>query len=104
MRRVLRCDGLLPAVFDADGFRGTRPDDIRAIRQWLAEHGGTRPGFDIIAEGETPTDDPSAARAQVEQWREAGCTWWVETRWQAAPDADPSAIVEERLSAGPPGP
>src|SRR6478735_6912646 len=36
MRRVLRCDGFLPAVMDEQGkWRDTTPDDIRAIKQYV---------------------------------------------------------------------
>jgi alkanesulfonate monooxygenase SsuD/methylene tetrahydromethanopterin reductase-like flavin-dependent oxidoreductase (luciferase family) len=103
MRRVLRCDGLLPAAMDANGFRATTPDDIRAMRRWLDEHGGTRPGFDVVTEGETPADDPSRAAAIVAPWIEADCTWWLETRWQMPHEsADRMRQVRERIEAGPP--
>jgi hypothetical protein len=103
MRRVLRCDGLLPVCMDASGFRETTLDDIRAMRRWLDEHGGTRPGFDIVMEGETPPDHPDQAAATVAPWAEAGCTWWLETRWQM-PHHTPERLaqVRERLAAGPP--
>jgi hypothetical protein len=104
MRRVLRCEGLLPNVMDDNGFRPGTPDDIRAIRQWLADQGGVRPDFDIISEGETPADDGAAAAAAVEPWASAGCTWWLETRWQVPAESDASATVRERIAAGPPRP
>ncbi|HET7771357.1 MAG TPA: LLM class flavin-dependent oxidoreductase, partial [Chloroflexota bacterium] len=65
MRRVLRCDGLLPNVMGEDGHRAMTPADVAAMRAWLAEH-GKAPDFDLIAEGETPTDDPVAARSTVQ--------------------------------------
>jgi hypothetical protein len=105
MRRVLRCDGLLPVCMDADGFRDTTPDDIRAMRRWLDEHGGTPPGFDIIMEGETPAEGPERAADIVQPWAAAGCTWWLETRWEM-PHHTPDRLeqVRERLAAGPPRP
>ena len=60
--------------------------------------------FDIISEGETPADDRTAGTAKVAPWAEAGCTWWLETRWQIPPDADAMAVVRERIDAGPPAP
>jgi hypothetical protein len=81
MRRVLRCDGLLPVCMNDTGFRSTTPDDIKAMLAWLDQHGGTRPGFDVVMEGETPGDDVAAA-AIVSPWVEAGCTWWLEARWE----------------------
>jgi len=95
MRRVLRCDGVIPQY--QTGERGPTPADARAIRPWLTEHGAPA-GFDVIADGETPADDADAARATAASWAEAGCTWWLETRWQA------SEQIRDRIAAGPPGP
>jgi hypothetical protein len=106
MRRVLRCDGLLPVVMaDGGGFRETRPTDIAAMLGWLREQGGTRPGFDVVTEGETPAGDPAAAAARVAPWAEAGGTWWLETRWEL-PHHGPERLREtrRRLEAGPPRP
>jgi alkanesulfonate monooxygenase SsuD/methylene tetrahydromethanopterin reductase-like flavin-dependent oxidoreductase (luciferase family) len=105
MRRVLRCDGILPAVMaDGGGFRETRLEDVTAMLAWLEEQGGVRPGFDVVTEGETPAGNPAAAD-RVARWAEAGCTWWLETRWGLPPDS-PERLREtgERLEAGPPRP
>lgn len=103
MRRVLRCDGLLPAVMDESGHRDIAPDDIVAIRHWLDEHGGVRPGFDIVMEGETPAGEADRAAAIVVPWADVGCSWWLETRWQM-PHHVPERMRQERerLEAGPP--
>ena len=105
MRRVLRCDGLLPVVMRDGDFVETTPDDIRAMRAWLTERGGMGDGFDVIMEGETPADDPVRAREIVAPWAEAGCTWWLDARW-TMPHESPErmAAVRERLAAGPPAP
>ncbi|MGH3505068.1 MAG: LLM class flavin-dependent oxidoreductase [Nocardioidaceae bacterium] len=101
MRRVLRCDGVIP-LYQLDG-RAEGPDDARAVRTWLAEH-GAGPGFDMVVEGETPAGDPAAAAATVGPWAEAGCTWWLETRWEMPHDsAERMAQIRERLTAGPAG-
>jgi alkanesulfonate monooxygenase SsuD/methylene tetrahydromethanopterin reductase-like flavin-dependent oxidoreductase (luciferase family) len=100
MRRVLRCDGIVPQ-YDVGDREGT-PDDIRAMRGWLAEH-GARPDLDVIAEGETPADDPHRSTDEVAPWAEAGCTWWLETRWQMPHHAsERMAEVRTRLEGGPP--
>lgn len=100
MRRVLRCDGIIPQ-YNLDG-RDAGPDDARAVRTWLAEH-GARPDTDIVAEGQTPAGDPGAASAHVTPWARAGCTWWIENRWvMPEGSTDPAAVVRERLAAGPP--
>jgi alkanesulfonate monooxygenase SsuD/methylene tetrahydromethanopterin reductase-like flavin-dependent oxidoreductase (luciferase family) len=95
MRRVLRCDGVIP---------GHEPSTAatREMREWLSTHGAP-PTLDILAEGETPTDDPSQAAALVAPWADAGCTWWMETRWEL-PHHSPDRLTEvrARIAAGPP--
>lgn len=100
MRRVLRCDGVKPE-WALDGREGT-PDDVREMRSWLAER-GARDDLDVISEGETPADDPAAATAQVAAWAEAGCTWWLETRWEVShASTDGMKAVGDRIAGGPP--
>ena len=99
MARVLRCDGIVPQ-YDV-GARDATPDDVRDLRTWLAEH-GARSDLDVISEGETPPDDPRAASDIVAPWAAAGCTWWLETRWEMPHHApERMAQVRERLAAGP---
>lgn len=100
LRRALRCDGIIPQ-YQLDG-RAECPDDARTLRAWLADH-GAGPGFDIVAEGETPPGDPAAAAAVVGPWADAGCTWWLETRWEMPHDSEERmSQIRERLAAGPP--
>ncbi|GID94189.1 LLM class flavin-dependent oxidoreductase [Amorphoplanes digitatis] len=95
LRRVLKCDGVIPNNADT-------PDEIRKLRAWLIERGAPET-VDILAEGETPGHDPAAAWAQVSPWVEAGCTWWMETRWQMPHDsAARMHEIRERIAAGPP--
>ncbi len=99
MRRALRCDGIVPQY--ADG-KEPVPDDARAVRAWLGENGAAQ-GMDLVADGETPADDAAAAAAVVSPWAEAGCTWWLETRWELPHDsAERMAQIRDRLAAGPP--
>jgi alkanesulfonate monooxygenase SsuD/methylene tetrahydromethanopterin reductase-like flavin-dependent oxidoreductase (luciferase family) len=103
MRRVLRCDGLLPVCMDGDKFRETRPDDIRDMLNWLRNRGGAGEGFDVVMEGETPADDAARARDIVAPWAEAGCTWWLDARWQMPNESEERMReVRARLAAGPP--
>jgi alkanesulfonate monooxygenase SsuD/methylene tetrahydromethanopterin reductase-like flavin-dependent oxidoreductase (luciferase family) len=102
MRRVLRCDGVVPQ-YDLGGREG-EPDDVRDLRVWLTDH-GARPDLDVIAEGETPAGDATAASATVTPWAEAGCTWWLETRWEMPHDGpERMEQVRRRVVAGPPVP
>jgi hypothetical protein len=95
MRRVLRCDGVLPQYPAGKD----SPDELRALRAWLTEQGGS-PELDVIAEGET---DPSSAAAEVRPWADAGASWWLETNWEM-PHNSPERMqqVRTRLTAGPP--
>ncbi|HEX5190578.1 MAG TPA: LLM class flavin-dependent oxidoreductase [Streptosporangiaceae bacterium] len=101
MRRVLRCDGLIPQFSDAAD-EAAWPDLVRAATTWLAEKGARR-DLDVIADGETPAGDPAAAAARAADWARAGCTWWLETRWGVQEDlAERISAMRERLEAGPP--
>jgi alkanesulfonate monooxygenase SsuD/methylene tetrahydromethanopterin reductase-like flavin-dependent oxidoreductase (luciferase family) len=91
MRRALRCDGVIPQYrTDEPG-----PQDAAAVRAWLTRQ-GIPAGFDLIADGETAADDAAAAAATTAAWAGAGCTWWLETRWEARDQ------MRGRLAAGPP--
>jgi alkanesulfonate monooxygenase SsuD/methylene tetrahydromethanopterin reductase-like flavin-dependent oxidoreductase (luciferase family) len=95
MRRVLKCDGVLPGG-------DMTPDHVRAMRSWLTEQGAPAE-VDIVAEGETPPHDPAAAWSQVSPWADAGCTWWTETRWEMPHhSAERMRQIRERIAAGPP--
>src|SRR5215470_923410 len=54
MRRVLRCDGIVPMGMERDQeARELTHQDVRDMLAWLDANGGRRPGFDVITEGET---------------------------------------------------
>jgi hypothetical protein len=102
LRRALRCEGIVPQ-YQMDG-RDPGPDDARALRQWLTDH-GAGPGFDIVMDGETPAGDPAAAATMTRPWAEAGCTWWLETRWEMPHDSpERMRDIRARIEAGPPVP
>jgi alkanesulfonate monooxygenase SsuD/methylene tetrahydromethanopterin reductase-like flavin-dependent oxidoreductase (luciferase family) len=99
MRRVLRCDGIVPQI-EIPG-RGGSPDDVRDIRAWLAERGRTE--IDVVIDGETPTADAAKAAEHVKPWAEAGATWWLETRWEIPHHSDERMReINDRLASGPP--
>lgn len=84
MRRVLKCDGLLAARMDGTGkFAEVRPEDVRAMKAYLADH---RPldsaPVEIIVEGKS-THLAAAARQELyATWEAAGATWWIESNWE----------------------
>jgi len=97
MRRVLRCDGIIPQYSGEGG-----PTQLRELREWLGQR-GVGESFDVLSEGETPSGDADQANAIVRPWRDAGATWWMETRWEMPHDSDARMReVEERIGAGPP--
>ncbi|HZC05904.1 MAG TPA: LLM class flavin-dependent oxidoreductase [Ktedonobacterales bacterium] len=99
MERAVRWDGLLPDKLGENGREETTPDDLRAMASFIAERRlADAPPYDIIMEGETPGDDPASAHQEVERWRDAGATWWLESRW--GNDRDDEA--QERIRQGPP--
>ena len=100
MRRVVRYDGLLPSVIGEDGqARSADPDDIRAIKEYVAKERTETTPFDIVVEGVTSGDDPEKAAATVRPWAEAGATWWIEALWDL-PDGPDKLLA--RLRQGPP--
>jgi alkanesulfonate monooxygenase SsuD/methylene tetrahydromethanopterin reductase-like flavin-dependent oxidoreductase (luciferase family) len=102
MKRVLRCDGVVPQYQPRDSKETA--EDVAPLRAWLAEH-GAREDLEVISQGETPADDREAAAARVMAWEKVGCTWWLETRWGGTSHSgDQMRQVRERLAAGPPGP
>lgn len=87
MRRALRCDGLI-AQWAPD--RPGTPEELRALRAWLAERNATP---ELIVEGESPDTDPAA-------WADAGATWWMETRWGLGGTEQVEAL-SARIASGP---
>ena len=99
MRRVLRCDGVSPE-YHLDG-RDATPDDLRAMRGWLAEQGAPDT-LDVVTEGESSPEDPDSL-ADVAGWAQAGATWWLESRWGSTDSlAARLADTRRRIDAGPP--
>jgi alkanesulfonate monooxygenase SsuD/methylene tetrahydromethanopterin reductase-like flavin-dependent oxidoreductase (luciferase family) len=97
MRRVLRCDGILPWI-KPKGTRGRSPtpDDIGEIDEWVAARRKVTSPFDIVIEGVLP-DDPDEAAAMTMAFAGAGATWWIESLW-----GKPWDVWERSLHRGPP--
>ena len=103
MQRAARWDGLLPNKLNAQGeHERVTPEDIAAMREFLAEQRGDAglDQYDIVVEGKTPGDDPEAAAGQLRPWQAAGATWWMEADWQA----QSAEMVAKRIRQGPPKP
>lgn len=103
MQRVLKYDGLLPAVLDANGKGQTMtPDAIKAMKTFIETYRTETTPFDIIMEGATPGHDRMQGAAIVQPWIEAGATWWIEAMWNAARTPEGLKDVYRRIQQGPP--
>ncbi len=102
MQRVLRWDGLLPNKIDQNGSHTEiTPDDIRAMKDCVAEHRMATTPFDIVFEGTTPGDDHEKAASVVRPYVEAGITWWLEAMW-SDPRRGEVDFMSSRIKQGPP--
>ncbi len=103
MARVLRYDGLLPALMGPDGkvtFKPPTPANLREMADYIQASRTQTTPFDIVMEGQTSGSDARQAADQVAPFAEAGATWWNEAMW----DAPDSASVLTRIRQGPPRP
>jgi hypothetical protein len=109
MRRVLRCDGIIPQKMTGtqaptspeEAWAQMSPDDMRDIRGWLTGNGAS-PSFDIVWEGDTPGDDPSRAADIARMWADTGVTWWLEAVWNEPRTRAGLEGMRERIMQGPP--
>lgn len=103
MRRVLRCDGVLPVKMNADrSFADLTPDELREMKAYIEEQRALTTPFDIVIEDETPGDDPARAAAIVRPWAEAGATWWLEAVWHTPETLGGVEGMRMRVKQGPP--
>lgn len=100
MARALCYDGILPNFIGPDGGQaeGTVERYV-ALAAYVKEHRTASGPFDIVVDGVTPADDPTAAAAHVRPYAEAGGTWWIESPWFAPNEI---ANLRRRIAAGPP--
>ena len=103
--RTLRHDGIVVQLKGERGFDVPTPDDVSALVSWLTtrrtELGLEARPFDVVLQGELPTDR-SAAQDQLAGLADAGATWWVESRWNPE-TATPQSLLDA-IRQGPPRP
>jgi hypothetical protein len=98
MRRLLRCDGLLPQKMNANGeFEAVTPADLHQMKAYIEANRTLTTPFDYVTEGKTGDLTPAQAQDLLGEWAEAGATWWVESLWETT-----EAQVVDRLRQGPP--
>ncbi len=79
MRRVLRCDGLLPTRMDEEGkFVDLKPQDVREMKAYVEANRALATPFDIVVEGKTVGMSADQKRDTIQPWIGAGATWWIE--------------------------
>ena len=98
MKRVLKCDGLLPLKMNASGkFEELKPADVHAIKTYVDANRTLTTPFEIVVEGKTTGLERPQVRDKVMPWVEAGATWWIEGMW-----GDTEAQVNARIDQEPP--
>ena len=98
MRRILKCDGLLPQKMNNEGkFEDVTPEDVRLMKAYVEANRTLTTPFDIIMEGQTAGLDHAQVQDKLGPWIEAGVTWWNEGLWM-----DSSDKLKERIKQGPP--
>ena len=98
MRRLLKCDGLLPQKMNPSGeFEPVTPADLNQMKAYIDSNRELTTPFDYVAEGKSGDLEPSAVKEMLKEWEDAGATWWVEGLWEATREQ-----AEERLCKGPP--
>ncbi|MEO8954696.1 MAG: LLM class flavin-dependent oxidoreductase [Ktedonobacteraceae bacterium] len=103
MRRVLRCDGVLPIKMHADkSMVEMTPADIQSMKAYIDEHRTLTTPFDIIMEGETPGDDAEKAASIIRPLAESGVTWWLEAVWGTPETQGGLEGMRKRVQQGPP--
>lgn len=108
LERAARWQGIFPAVaggsMDDPGSHLTTDalreivDRITALRR---EAGLGMDGYDVVVEGDSHGKF-GTVRPPVQQWADAGATWWVESWWDLPDSAKGRAEIERRLRQGPP--
>ncbi len=79
MRRVLRCDGLLPTrMNESHQFVDLQPRDVREMKEYIQANRTLTTPFDIVVEGKTVGMSADQKVDKIMPWVEAGATWWME--------------------------
>jgi hypothetical protein len=98
MRRVLKCDGLLPQKMNSAGqFEDVTPGDMREMKAYITTNRTLTTPFDFVIEGKTGDLSQAEISDKLCAWAEAGATWWIEGLWENSPEQ-----AEARIRQGPP--
>jgi hypothetical protein len=99
MRRLLKCDGLLPMKMNPEGkFEEITPADVAAMKAYIDANRTLETPFNIVVEGKTASLSVSEKQETLARWTLAGITWWIESLWGKS-EEETLAVIEQ----GPPG-
>jgi alkanesulfonate monooxygenase SsuD/methylene tetrahydromethanopterin reductase-like flavin-dependent oxidoreductase (luciferase family) len=101
MQRAIRYQGILPANVQSGKYEQMTPQDLRDMAAYAKANRTSDAPLDVILEGETPGDDPAAAKAIVGPLADAGATWWLENIWRLE-EANGIEGLRKRILQGPP--
>lgn len=93
-RRAARWDGVAPLRRGVD-FAGLTPGELADCLAYIRSHRETDAPLDAVYFHTDPGDG-----ARVEEYAEAGATWWLES---TNPATESLAEFRQRLRSGPPG-
>lgn len=102
MRRAARWDGFYPIKQG-----GMQPDDYRETMAYIRQHRTSDAPFDLV--GGAEMGDVDSARARLQEFAEAGVTWWMEpvnpwdmgADWEAQWQPDYTKKMLDRIERGP---
>jgi hypothetical protein len=105
MRRVLKCDGLLPQKVrppnsDPNEHAAITPAELHDIIAWVRANRTATTPFDYVIEAPFGVDPVKEAEIMA-PWQEAGATWWIDSMWMAENNDEGKRKVRERIELGP---
>jgi alkanesulfonate monooxygenase SsuD/methylene tetrahydromethanopterin reductase-like flavin-dependent oxidoreductase (luciferase family) len=96
LQRAARWDGVLPRAWSAGPIT---PVVIRAIAAYIAKQRTVDTPFDICKYGLTEGKNLAQERAMVQEFSDAGATWWIEEIFSGRGSLKQ---IQKRIAAGPP--
>lgn len=81
MQRMLKYDGLLPVKMVGKKHVEVKPEDLSEMNEFIEANRTETTTFDIVVDGQTPSDDSVKAIEIIQPWIKAGATWWIESMW-----------------------
>ncbi len=87
--RAFKCDGVFVEKLNQEP---VTPEDIRVLKAYVAENRTSDTPFDIVASGSTAGMASAQRQDHLQEWADAGATWWIEGMWEATSDE-----VEQRI-------